>query len=159
MLHNPFRLVGSHVWRGLGVAAYGYTYGNPVAWSDRDGLDVTNNTKKSVWVKPENGTAPVEVPPGGTYKGAQDGLTHPDRPGQVFKTVNGQDAKCEPGGGVSTAPSPQLGRIDRAVSSAGQAVKGGWKGPEFKKPHPDWNELFDKSVGPAVPSPTAGGKP
>lgn len=161
LLQNPKRSV-SVARFGRANTSYAYGLGNPVAYSDVDGLDVTNNTSGTVWVKPENDTTPVKLPPSKTFKGPQDGFTHPDRPGKVFKTTDNNDAVCSSGGGVETEPSPDLGPVDRLRASASQAAGGGWKDSSFKNKHSDWKALFEKGESArkrAAPTPPSGTGP
>lgn len=141
LLQNP-RYVQYMAYQGHSVPAYSYALNNPIRWVDLNGLDVTNNWSAPIWVKPENDGDPlVQLPPGKTFTGPQDGFTHPGRPGRVFKTPNGTDAVCNSDGSVSTSPHSAS---DIPKWLAGQFT-GGWKDFSFNNQHPDWNELFSKN--------------
>lgn len=146
LLQSP-TWVASRLRSGVQTPSYSYAANNPVYFVDPDGLDVTNGTGRTMWVKPEDSSEPVELPPGGTFPGPQDGFTHPDRPGEVFKTVDNQDAQCGPNQKVSTAPNPAIRNqsVKTLKSNWGQSLKGGWKKPDFAQKHPDWAPLFRKA--------------
>jgi hypothetical protein len=100
---------------------------------------VKNNTKCRIYVKPENGTTPVPVYPGGEYPGKQDGYADPCKfPNQVFKTVDDVDVTLDSDHDPDTNGGPM------------QWFLGGWKDKDWqkklhKKKDHGWDELFKKS--------------
>lgn len=96
--------------------------------------DVANRSGHRIFLKPERGSgAPIEVGPGETYRGQQDGIMDPALPaGKVFKVVDGVDAVVYDDGEIAThATDP--------VSGLGQRLFGG----EIDPPDPGWVD-FDR---------------
>jgi RHS repeat-associated protein len=108
--------------------------------------DVTNNGPNVIFVKQESDAKRdqiIQVSPNTTWKGDQDGIADPcGHPGQVFKSVDGQDITFT-NGDASTSASPSLTFVARVKSRAGQLVLGGWQGDGFLQDHGDWKSLFD----------------
>jgi hypothetical protein len=133
---------------GLSVPTYAYALNNPLRYVDRSGLDVTNNTDRPLWVKPGPPDLPlVELPPGQTYAGDQDGFTDPTRPGRFYKTVNGVNACINTKGDIdwsTDAKSPWWNQVKQLL---GQLTLGGLKDASFTVDHrhPDWRPLYEKS--------------
>lgn len=140
---------------GLSVPVYAYALNNPLYWVDRNGLDVTNNSSRTIWVKPEDPDQPlVELPPGQVYRGPQDGFTDPSRPGRFYKTVNKVNACVNDRGDLDWSVDPGASWVQRLKALVGQPMLGGLKDLSFASPgaHPDWKPLYDKSE-PGRPGP------
>ena len=106
-----------------------------------------NNTKNVIFAKPSEGETPVEIKPGATYDGDTDGIADPcSRPGEVFKNVDFTDVTVTPSTTVATPATGLVGVPPAAiVVMAFQALRGGWKGEEFRQEHKDWRPLFEAS--------------
>ena len=133
-----------------GLNLYAFCGNDPVNYVDPLGLKVVNNSGVTWWVKPENdddknysakGAYPLKS--GCTWDQPQDGISSPHvKPNEVFKNVTGVDIIINSDGSVSTIK-------DSPREIAGQPVKGGWKGRDWrdglhdKTPSDDgWDNLF-----------------
>lgn len=144
--HDPIGIAG-------GLNLYGSRRNNPLRFSDPFGLDVTNNSGNTVYVKDEKDGSVHPVPPGSTWVGEQDGLITVDgpNPGQPFKTVDGIDATVNGDGSISTSVGSVTG-VPGMVLQHGPTTGnpkiddrfGGYKDDEFVKRHPDWAKLRDQ---------------
>jgi hypothetical protein len=119
------------------VPTYAYALNNPQYWYDPDGRGAINWSSKSWWYKPENSDTPVEIPPGKTFFGYQDGVTESGCKGAVYKTSDFVDVLITDDG---VYPLPNFPWI------FGHWWKGGWKGPEFSRDHPNWAPLSEKGL-------------
>ena len=130
-----------------------YVENSPATFVDPFGLrTVKNNSKQTIYVKPEATGGAIPVAPGESFPGSQDGLATPEtRPGEVFKTSNGIDATVNPDGSVTTSGGSML-------QQGVQWWRGGWKDEQWhqdlkKQGDPGWDELFKNSR----PTPPKGG--
>lgn len=130
-----------------------YVSNSPTQFVDPFGLrSVKNNSKQTVYVKPEATGEAIPVSPGGSFPGSQDGLATPEtRPGEVFKTSNGIDATVNPDGSVTTSGGSML-------QQGVQWWRGGWQDEKWhqdlkKQGDSGWDELFNRSR----PTPPKGG--
>jgi len=140
---------------GYSVPTYSYALNNPVRYVDRNGLDVTNNTSRPLWVKPGDPDLPlVELPPGETYRGDQDGFTDPTRPGRFYKNVDHVNACVNDKGDIDWSVDRSVPWWKRPYNWVGQAMSGGLKDARFVSEyvHPDWRPLYLKSE-PGRPGP------
>ncbi|MBI5737924.1 MAG: hypothetical protein HY997_18845 [Mycolicibacterium neoaurum] len=112
--------------------------------------NVINKTGKKMYYRPENKATALEVPPSGFF-GAQEGITHPDVPGKVYKTTNLIDVTTLPGGEVEWEVAPGLPNWLVPILGGYHVLNGGWKDREWletdRHPRGDtgWDELFDAS--------------
>ena len=130
------------------MPTYSYALDNPTRYIDHNGLDVTNNTSRPLWVKPDDADLPlVELLPGQTYRGAQDGFTDPNRPGMFYKNVNGINACVNDKGDIDWSVDKSIKWWKRPYNWVGQAMLGGLKSASFASDyaHPDWRPLYLKS--------------
>lgn len=101
---------------------------------------VRNFSRSSVWCKNENDSGVFEVPPGDKTKRRIDGLTHPKKPGQVYKVVTtmmdllGIDV-FDDGLAFQSSFFP----IDKDINALGG---GGWL---TAPPDDGWNPIFEKA--------------
>lgn len=98
---------------------------------------VDNQSDHTIYVKPEDGSAAVEVRPGGVYPGRHDGISAPHiRNGQVLKTSDYVGATVTNSGIETTVPGLQHFSTTEGVT-----------GSEWLDSPPDagWNSLFDTS--------------
>ena len=146
---------------GGSLNLYRYAQNDPVNAFDPNGLRVENKCKCTIFVKPEGTGEAIPLRPGEVYEAGQDGVATPDRPGWVFKTVDGVDVTVNDDAEVTTdanvttfplstpyftVPMPTPGSAERLV---GQAFAG-WKDRDWldglhSKDPPDhgWDALFD----------------
>lgn len=137
------------LFRGRSANLYKYAASDPINLVDPDGRKVTNKCKCTIFVKPGDKATAEPLKPGETYSGDQDGISIPNRPGEVFKNVDGVDLTVGAGGAVDVDTNAGLS-IGGARRAAGQALTGGWKDQDWlddlheqKPPDNGWDALFD----------------
>ena len=104
---------------------------------------VINYTKSTIWLQPEDGSAPKSLAPGTSTTTRIDGLTHPNYPGQIYKVraafdvtfgVEATEKGITVGGTNLFWPLPQ---------DTNELFGGGWKSPPFGSGY--FDKLFEKA--------------
>ncbi|MBF5046656.1 RHS repeat-associated core domain-containing protein [Aggregicoccus sp. 17bor-14] len=132
MLARP-EYVRAMTERGLSVPAYAYALNNPFHWTDRNGLEVQNNSPNAVFIKGEHDETYC-LAPGDTFPGKQDGVYGPD--GTIYKTTDGVDAIVNPDGSIDTFGGSAIGQ---ALHPYTGGMWEGWPRQRFFTwRHPDW---------------------
>lgn len=133
---------------GRDTKLYNYSLADPINLLDIPGRSAYNNCHCTIKVKPEHSGEAIPVGPAQMYPGPVDGISHPERPGEVYKVPTGTDVIAFDGGGV-------MG-LSTTVKSWLAEGRQGWKGEDFLKdlhdkkiPDHGWDALFNASKGDA----------
>jgi RHS repeat-associated protein len=150
-----------------GTNLYAYVRNGPSSFVDPLGLQAVNRSPNPWWIKPENESEPVCVPPGGSYGSPIDGAASPHgpRPPDVLKIPDYTWLIVLPDGTPAVyAPVPvyvpPIGMVSPVVRVPVDSIPNvhdrvpGWKDPSFAERHPDWKPLFNAGT-----PPTDGRKP
>ena len=119
-------------------------------------MAVTNNTGHTIYVKHEKNSSVHPLPAGETWPHNQDGFCDPNRPGEVFKTVDGVDATLNEDETVTLSirgkfflmvESIMPDFIKSAIEKLANRKfdNSGWYGREYINEHSDWEDLFQSS--------------
>ena len=121
------------MWEGGGMNLYSFCRNATTIWIDPLGEDVKNSSSCPVVVKPgSDKDPPVVVPPGGEYKGTQDGVyTCCGDKCQVYKTVNNINVTVTSDNSFDWSGGSLKEKI-------GQVCIGGCKDDNFLKKWPNW---------------------
>ena len=131
---------------GRDTNLYSYALADPVNLLDISGWSAYNSCHCTITVKPEHSGDAIPVGPAQMYSGPVDGISHPERPGEVYKVPTGTDVIAFDGGGVT-------GLSTTVKSWLAEGLQG-WKGKDFLKdlhdkkiPDHGWDALFNASQG------------
>ena len=130
---------------------YTFCANNPINFIDPWGLVVYNDSSRTIWVKPEDTTDAIPIPPGSAWPQDQDGLADPDmHPNQVYKSVNGVDLWVNEDGSIDWRTDGEGFWRVRGAFWEQFSPRGGWKDEDWlkglhKKKDSGWDNLFKKS--------------
>jgi RHS repeat-associated protein len=134
---------------------FAYSASDPVNLIDPLGLSAYNSCRCVIYAKPDSEGTAERIEPGRLYPGKIDGITHPKRPGEVYKVPANADVVAFEDGSMMVLPN------DDILSPLGSPFAD-WKGEDFlqglhdsKNKDHGWDAIFNASrLGPQQQPPS-----